>query len=172
MDCASASKVCFVSPMSKNNQFMCDHFWHFMAILMSNEQLTTAVTICNKTVINTTFTKESSFKSKGSVRVTAKEKKERGHFVSSLLACLVEHVEFQSFRWLQCVGKASNAFLRRRHNSRHSWGSSGHEDICTTSPVISPPNPAAHSSSEANTYSGTHIQWKTYTHTHTLNVFS
>lgn len=104
------------------------------------------------------------------------EKKEwRGRFVSTLhaWACLFDHVEFQPFRWLECVGQASNAFPRHHHNSRHSWGSAGCGDICTTTLVTSspppPPHPvfpSAHNPAETNTH--THTQ--TLTHAHTLST--
>lgn len=50
---------------------------------------------------------------------------------------LFDHVKFQPFKWLKCVGSTSNAFPRHHHNDCHSWGLTRCWDICTTSLVTS-----------------------------------
>ena len=111
------------------------------------------------------------------------EKKEwRGRFVSTLhaWACLFDHAEFQPFRWLECVGQASNAFPRHHHNSRHSWGSADCGDICTTTLVTSsPPSLPHHHPTQSSllhtallkqTHTCTRRHWHTRTHSQLLQL--
>lgn len=68
-----------------------------------------------------------------------------------------DHVEFRPFRWLECVGQASNAFPHHHHNSCHSWGSASCADICTTTLVTSVPFPCCPTEANTHTYAHTEL---------------
>lgn len=82
----------------------------------------------------------------------------RAHcFQSARMSLSFDHVEFRPFRWLECVGQASNAFLRHHHNSCHSWGSASCADICTTTLVTSVPFPRCLTEANTHTYAHTEL---------------